>query len=169
MPDKAITCCFSGHRASKLPWGQFEADPRCVLLKQQIYDAVEAVYESGVRHFICGMANGCDLYFGEAVLRLKSLKDNVTLEAAIPYSGQAEHWKGSVKDRWNRVYHGSDSITVISQTYTRDCMNRRNRYMVDHSSVLIAAYNGDSGGTQNTILYALRSNCEIIQIPVDQQ
>lgn len=168
MPNQSITCCFTGHRAAKLPWGFYEADPRCIKLKQQIYDTAEAVYASGIRHFICGMANGCDMYFGEAILQLKLAYPDVILEAAIPYSGQADHWKEPEKSRWQRLYDNSDYITVVSQDYTKDCMNKRNRYMVDHSSVLIAAYNGTKGGTQNTMLYAIRSKCEVIQIPVDE-
>ena len=90
MPDIETTCCFTGHRASKLPWKYREDDLRCIRLKQQIYDTVEAVYDSGIRHYICGMANGCDLYFGEAVLQLRQLHPDITLEAAVPYEGQAK-------------------------------------------------------------------------------
>ena len=64
------TCCFTGHRSAKLPWGANENDPRCLRLKSDLADAVEAVYEGGVRHFICGMAEGCDIFFGEAVAAL---------------------------------------------------------------------------------------------------
>ena len=169
MFDRNITCSFTGHRASKLPWGFHENDPRCITLKQQIYDAVEAVYDSGIRHFICGMANGCDMYFGEAILQLKETHKDVTLEAAIPFAGQADHWKEPEKLRWQNIYNKSDYITIVSKTYTRECMNKRNRYMVDHSSILIAAYNGSKGGTQNTILYAIRSKCEVIQIYLDEK
>ncbi len=167
MPEINLSCCFTGHRATKLPWGFDELDPRCVQLKQQIYDAVEAVYDSGIRHYICGMANGCDMYFGEAVLALKQLHPEVTLEAAIPYAGQADHWKPAEKSRWQRIADHSEYVTVVSQTYTRDCMHRRNEYMVDHSNLLIAAFNGEKGGTMNTILYAIRSKKEVIQIPVE--
>ena len=169
MPDRNISCSFTGHRAAKLPWGFHEDDPRCIKLKQQIYDAIEAVYDSGIRHYICGMANGCDMYFGEAVLTLKQHKKDVTLEAAIPFSGQADHWKEPEKTRWHNIYAQSDFITVVSKTYTKDCMNKRNHYMVDHSSVLIAAYNGSKGGTQNTMLYAIRNKCEVIQIYIDEK
>lgn len=63
MPEREHTCCFTGYREYKLPWGSDESDPRCRKLQQQIFDAVDAVYADGIRHFICGMANGCDLYF----------------------------------------------------------------------------------------------------------
>ena len=34
-------------------------------------DAVLLAYQEGYRHFLCGMAQGCDLYFCEAVLALR--------------------------------------------------------------------------------------------------
>ena len=34
------TCCFTGHRPSKLPWGTREEDPRCVALKGRIAAAL---------------------------------------------------------------------------------------------------------------------------------
>lgn len=169
MPDIQTTCCFTGHRAAKLPWKYNEADSRCIQLKTQIYDAVEAVYEAGIRHYICGMANGGDLYFGEAVLQLRKKHPEITLEAAIPYAGQAEHWSPALRTRWQTLSEESDYQTLVSQVYTPDCMHRRNQYMVDNSSVVIAAFNGSSGGTMNTLLYAIRSKREIIQIPVDAE
>ena len=166
MPDIATTCCFTGHRASKLPWKYQEEDPRCLVLKQQIFDAVEAVYDAGVRHYICGMANGCDLYFGEAVVQLRQSHPDITLEAAVPYEGQAKGWPSEQRQRWEQLLGCCDFRTVVSRDYTPDCMHRRNQYMVDNSSILIAAYNGSSGGTLNTLLYAIRQKREVIQIPV---
>ena len=166
MIDKANTCCFTGHRASKLPWGFNEADERCLRLKTGIADAVEAVYSSGVRHFICGMANGADFYFCEAALSLRNQMKTLTIEAAIPWEGQSSGWPKAEKLRYDGLVSGCDFQTLVGREYTQDCMMRRNRYMVDSSAVLIAAYSGMSGGTMRTLLYAMRQGLEIIQLPV---
>ena len=92
MRGKPSTCCFTGHRPEKLPWGSDETDPRCKALKQKLQDAVSAAYDEGMRHFICGMARGCDFYFAEAVLALRAEKQDVTLEAAVPCPTQADNW-----------------------------------------------------------------------------
>ena len=47
MPERENTCCFTGHREYKLPWGSDENDPRCRKLQQQLFDAVDAVYAVG--------------------------------------------------------------------------------------------------------------------------
>ena len=86
MPARQESCCFTGHRPAKLPWGYNERDPRCVRLKERIADAVLLAYQEGYRHFLCGMAQGCDLYFCEAVLALRERYPEVTVEAAIQFS-----------------------------------------------------------------------------------
>ena len=55
MRGRQSACCFTGHRPGKLPWRYNEEDLRCVSLKARIADAVEAAYQEGFRHFLCGM------------------------------------------------------------------------------------------------------------------
>lgn len=166
--EKSATCTFTGHRENKLPWRGNEDDPRCLRLKRRIFDAAEAVWHGGVRHYICGMATGCDFYFAEAVLALRAQHPEVTLEAAIPCEGQSAPWTEAQRRRYDRLVAECDYRTVIRQSYTPDCMLRRNRYMVDASGVLIAAYSGAPGGTRSTLLYALRQGLEIIELPVEE-
>ena len=56
-------------------------------------------------------------------------------------------------------------MTYVSDTeYFNGCMQKRNQYMVDTSSVLIAVYDGVSGGTKNTVEYAKKKDKKIIVI-----
>jgi len=165
---KLTTCCFTGHRAEKLPWRQNERDPRCLALKAGIADVLSSLYAAGCRHFICGMATGCDMYFGEAVVALRSEHPDVFLEAAIPYEGQSERWDEASRQRYFRLAEECDKQSILHHSYTPDCMIDRNRYMVDHSDVLLAAYNGSPGGTQATMLYAMRKGLDIIEIPMEK-
>ena len=59
--DRESACCFTGHRPDKLPWGTDERDLRCLALKVALAAALDRAYEAGIRHFLCGMARGCDL------------------------------------------------------------------------------------------------------------
>jgi uncharacterized phage-like protein YoqJ len=166
--EKELTCAFTGHREGKLPWRGDETDARCIALKQSMDDALQAVYAAGIRHFICGMATGCDTYFCEALIRLRQEHKDVSIEAAIPWEGQSQLWNAAQKVRYDRLVSECDYQTVVQSQYTDDCLIRRNRYMVDNASVLIAAYDGKSGGTRSTILYAMRSGIEVIQLPIQE-
>lgn len=167
MSDREISCCFSGHRPQQLPWGAREDDPRCTALHREIAARLEGIYQAGYRHFICGMALGCDMYFAEEVIALRELHRDVTLEAAVPCGTQAEKWSRQQRMRYNRLLDASDKVTVLQYDYSPDCMQRRNRYMVDNSSLLLACFNGSPSGTMNTIVYARRQGLKTIIIDID--
>ena len=158
------TCCFSGYRPEKLPWGANEDDPRCKKLKETIHSKTEQIHLSGIKHFICGMARGSDTYFCEAVLALREEYPEITLEAAIPFEGQAAKWREDERRRYDGLVSKCDQVTYVSPHYTKSCMQRRNRYMVDNSSILLAVHDGKRGGTNNTIKYAQRRGLEIIEL-----
>ena len=166
MRGRQYSCCFTGHRPGKLPWGYAEEDPRCRLLKGRIADAVEGAYQEGFQHFLCGMAMGCDLYFCEAVLELRSRHPDVTVEAAIPCHTQADAWPAAQRERYRRLVKACNFETVVSQQYSASCMQRRDRYMVDHAALLIAAFDGSPGGTRYTVEYAMRRGLEIVDLPI---
>lgn len=155
------SCCFTGHRPDKLPWGTQEKDPRCLRLKEALDQAVERAYQAGSRHFMCGMARGGDLYFAEAVLSLRERRDGVTLEGVRPCESQADSWPAEERIRYQAILDRCDFETLIQHNYDRFCMMRRNRYMVDRAARIIAIYNGEpKGGTAQTLAYALRKKLE---------
>lgn len=166
MRARQESCCFTGHRPGKLPWGYHESDPRCLALKRRIADAVAAAYDQGFRHFLCGMALGCDLYFCEAVLALRKEHPDVTVEAAIPCPTQADAWPAGERERYRRLVAACDFETVVSAKYTSACMQRRDRYMVDHASLLIAVFDGTPGGTRYTVEYAMSRGVSIVDLAV---
>lgn len=162
MHQKENSCCFTGHRPMKLPWGTNENDPRCFALKAELAARLEAAYQLGYRRFICGMAIGCDMYFAEAVLELRRVYPDVLLEAAIPCGSQPDKWCRKDRLRYNTLIDSADEVNVLQVEYSADCMMKRNYYMVDKSSMLIACYDGKPGGTMKTILYAQRAGLDVI-------
>ena len=160
--ERSQTCCFTGHRPAKLPWGSDERDPRCLALKRSILRELERLYRLGYRHFISGMALGCDLYFAEAVLELKEIYPAITLEAALPCSGQADRWSEEYRRRWQSIVDACDLETVVQEHYDRWCMLRRDRYIVDRSAAVLAAFDDTPGGTKYTLDYAAKQQLDIL-------
>lgn len=149
------TCTFTGHRPQHLPFGMNEDDERCTdlkeTLKEQIINLIEA---EDVTHFITGMALGVDLYAAEIVLDLKACYPNITLESAIPCETQAVKWSMAQRERYYDIAAQCDKETMLQSHYSPDCMDKRNRYMVDHADFIIAVWDGRPSGTGKTVTYA---------------
>lgn len=163
--QKHYTCCFTGHRPNKLPFGYDEQDERCIKIKNQLKSQIVAlITQKDVTHFITGMALGIDLICAEIVIELKEKYPFITLESAIPYEEQAANWTDEQRDRYYRIAELCDKETLLQYHYNKWCFQNRNRYMVDKSDFIIAVWNGERSGTANTVKYAESQNKEIIII-----
>lgn len=156
------TCCFTGHRPDKLPWGLDESDPRCAAIKRSLTRELERLYRRGFRHYISGLALGCDLYFAEAALALREQHPDLTVEGAVPCPTQADRWPEHQRLRRQDILARCDLETLVQQHYDRFCMFRRDRYMVDRSAAVLAVFDGTQGGTQYTLNYAAAKKLEIL-------
>ena len=159
------TCAFTGHRPQNLPFGFNEEDERCInvkkVLREQIINLIE---NEGITHFISGMAIGVDMYAAEIVLGLKASYLGITLESAIPCESQSAKWSEVLRDRYFDIASKCDKETLIQTHYSPDCMDKRNRYMVDHADVLIAVWDGSPSGTGKTVRYAHQQGKPVIII-----
>ena len=55
----------------------------------------------------------------------------------------------------HRVKYKIHFITILGGVFdSEDVYQLRNQWMIDHSSKVIAVYDGQPGGTRNTIMYA---------------
>ena len=156
------TCCITGHRPEKLAFGYDESHPDCIALKENLSDCVRRLIEWGYTTFISGMAQGSDIFFAEAVLSARQAHKAIRLLAAVPYKGQERRWAPAYKRRYRSILRRADEVVVLSPHYQQGCFMHRNRFMVDNSSLLIAVYTGQGGGTGNTISYAASKDLSIL-------
>ena len=70
------------------------------------------------------------------------------------------------RERYFTLVERCDDETMLQRHYDRGCMLRRNRYLVDHASMLIAVYDGMLGGTMYTITYAMKREVEVVILDV---
>lgn len=160
---KNRTACATGHRPQKLPWGFNEEDEACIKVKTQTREAVLYAINCGYKYFISGMALGFDIIFAEIVLSLKQQYD-IELICAVPCKTQSRSWNEEQKTRYQKIIKSANKVRCIFDTYTRWCMHERNKYMVENSSLIIALYDGSSGGTKNTVELAKKKGLQVIEI-----
>lgn len=154
-------CAFTGHRPQKLPFGFNEADASCIALKSLLHARIEDLIGQGYAHFLSGGAMATDTWAAEAVLDLQKKYPWIVLEMVSPFDGQTDHWNAEYKARHDRLFEEADIVTIISHEYTKSCMFRRNRYLVENADLLLAVYDGQPGGTAMTIQYATELGLEI--------
>ena len=160
--------CFTGHRPQRLPCGFNEEHPVCLRIKSQLKRLIIGVIEKkNVTRFISGCALGTDLWAAEIVLELKEEYPNITLEAAIPCKNQTVGWNVKNKERYVRMLSQCDAITILQERYTYDCMQNRNKYMVDKADYVIAVWNRKPSGTGKTIRYAIDCGKPVYYVDVN--
>jgi len=160
---KFYTCCFSGHRPKNLPWKYNEKSNDFLKFKLSLQKIIEKTIEHGYFYFISGMALGIDIICAELILELKKKHPHIQLECAIPCKNQTKKWSNQYITRYNNILTKSDTIYYITNNdYTNNCMQLRNKYMIEQSSLLIAIYNGSNGGTKQTIQYARQNKLNVI-------
>ncbi len=146
------TCCFTGPRMFKLNFGS-EDSSDCICFKKKIKDEIYLLYKRGFRKFISGMADGTDTFCAEAVIELKKIYPDVYLELALPYNSISR----KTDMRFLKISALADKVTMVNNKYSPDCYYKRNKYMVDHSDLLLAVFS-ESGGTAYTIKYAAKTD-----------
>ena len=171
--DKASTCCFTGHRRRDLP---FEGD----ISKQGVKNLISTVhllcheaYGRGIRTFITGMAEGSDIICGSVIMDLMHSEDHPGIEliCALPYEDQIREIK-LPKDRYiySLLLRMASAVVVTGNADDSGRYRRRNKFMVDNSSELIAIYKQKQrgSGTLQTINMAKRNGLDMHVIELDK-
>ena len=157
------TIGFTGHRPNSLPWKFNESAPSCIAFKKDLYSMLEKAIQNGWTSFITGMAIGFDTIAAETVLELKKKYKDVKLFGAIPNQGQEDKWSDDDKARYHKLIKKLDGYEICSESYAgAETMYKRNRFIVDHSSVIVALWNGSPRtGTANTVNYAKKQGRKV--------
>lgn len=117
-----------------------------------------------ITNMYCGMADGCDIAYGLAARALKIEGYQVRLHCVLP----CKNYNSS--NRWYKELHEcADEWIELSDEFYKGCDNARDQYMVDHSDILYAVWDGNkTGGVWSTIRKAQKKNIEIIYYPKEK-
>lgn len=98
------------------------------------------------------MALGVDQDFAYVCVELA-----IPFTAAIPFVGQESRWTEDSQRFYYELLVAADDVIVVSPGgYASWKMQVRNEWMVDHCDLLIAVWDGTSGGTRNCVSYATK-------------
>lgn len=136
----------TGHRPDKLGGYSDKVFSKLVSLAEQVLDKYNP------EKVLTGMALGWDQAVAQACIN-----KNIDFIACVPFLGQEGNWPEESQIKYKQLLSRASEIIYVSDPgFSAEKMQIRNEYMVDHSDLLIALWNGSKGGTKNCIDYAKR-------------
>lgn len=129
----------------------------------KLEEIFKVLIKKGYNRFLVGMAIGFDTLCFNILEKLRE-KHEIKIIACIPCLEQDKYFTESQKTEYARMVKSADEKRIFSEKYTSYCMHRRNCYMVDKSSVLVAYLRKSFGGTYNTVKYAEKQKKLIVNI-----
>ncbi len=156
MISRSQTCCFTGHRT--IPTEQYEP------LKERLTATIKSLIGQDVLYYGAGGALGFDTLAAQCIIEQRENNPSIKLILVLPCYSQAKKWRVEDQQTYEAIKAQADKIVYTSKEYTRDCMYRRNRHLVDYSGICVCYKTKDSGGTAYTVDYATRQGLEIINL-----
>ncbi|MBE6600171.1 MAG: DUF1273 domain-containing protein [Ruminococcaceae bacterium] len=153
-------CCFTGHRKID--------DEEITKLPSKLDREIEKLYSLGVREFRAGGAIGFDTLAALKVLAFRKTHPDVRLSLILPCRDQDRRWNDYDKRILRYTVECADSVLYIENTYTQDCMHRRNRALVRGADHCIAYVTRNEGGSAYTLNIARREGLTVTNLGDDQ-
>ena len=150
------TCCFTGHR--KLPSKKIQN------IMLNLNREVTRLIETGITTFISGGALGFDQMAACLIASKKEMGYDIKLVMALPCHGQESAWSEKEKQLYQYLLEVADEVKYISESYSDDCMKKRNQYMVNQSAFCICALLRNRSGTGQTVRMARLENCHVVNV-----
>jgi uncharacterized phage-like protein YoqJ len=153
---KEKTVCFTGHRTIPMlkKWK----------IEKKLKETLEALIENGYCYFGAGGALGFDTIAAQTVLGLKKKHPEIKLILVLPCKNQTRGWEEKDVSVYESIIEQADKVVYTQEHYDRGCMFKRNRHLVDNSSVCVAYLTEEKGGTAYTVNYANQKGVKVINI-----
>lgn len=150
--NKARACSLTGHRIVNKD-----------LDRKKLNDLFYQLIDKGFDTFLIGMALGFDTLCFNMLAKIREQKD-IKLIACIPCEKQDYKFSIKQKQEYQQMLSIADEKIYVSKEYNAYCMQKRNRFMVDNSSVLVAYLRQEKTGTSYTVNYAIKKDVCIIKV-----
>ncbi len=153
---KEKTVCFTGHRTIPMlkKWK----------IEKKLKETLEALIDNGYCYFGAGGALGFDTIAAQTVLGLKKKHPEIKLILVLPCKNQTRGWEEKDVSVYESIIEQADKVVYTQEHYDRGCMFKRNRHLVDNSSVCVAYLMEEKGGTAYTVNYANQKGVKVINI-----
>lgn len=165
LAPRSACVALTGYRPEKFRsvWPSGGAEDR---VRRLARPAIKALYAEGGRRFLCGMAEGFDLWVAAEVLALRDtgVCPEAEIVAVVPFAGHGDRCGAAFRPLYAAVWGRASQRFLLSDGYTVDCFHRRNDFLVGHAGTLLCFYTGLRGGTAYTVSRAEREGLRVVNL-----
>lgn len=158
---------FTGHRPHKLGGYNDRTNFKSKfdkLVMKIFTDNFMNEFRNNNLEIITGMALGVDTWAAYFAISCK-----IPFRAYIPFSGQEKMWPTESQSMYRLLLTKASKIKYICDPgYAAWKMQKRNEAMINDCDILVAIWDGTSGGTGNCVKYAQSIKKQIVRFnPLD--
>ncbi|MBN3961746.1 SLOG family protein [Nostoc sp. NMS8] len=129
-------------------------------IKDGINQLIDFALDKGITEFFNGMAIGIDQLIAQVLIERE-----LNWTAVIPCQNQDRLWNLQQKVKYKKLLKSASEQIVLYPEYTPGVMQARNQWMVKHSDICLAVYDGRlTGGTALSVNMAIAHNLPIINL-----
>ena len=163
-----MSCCgLIGQNLNLFPYGYDGHEPKCLKIKSLLLQQIRLLSDSGVTDFIIGCSTAVEIWAAEEIIRMMRYDNAIKLHCIIPNDNQKLFSQEQLTDEYNIILNQcTDSITIEAPD-AEQYKERTNRYLVNHSDILVVIYDSYRGGQSamlHTIEYANTKKCKLIHL-----
>jgi len=182
--DRSRTICFTGHREISI--ADYRNNPHSrhltvASVRLMLCRYISMAVESGYTTFISGLAEGTDLWAADYVLCHKRRNPDIRLIGVMPYLKHSKYFRPSYRETLKNIELRADLLlstemnpdmvygSNAGENRSPDLYRRRNYFMCDNSSAVIAFFDGANyrSGTAQTVSYAKRCGLPVYSFGTD--
>ena len=158
LPDNpSQVCCFTGHRDIS-PEKEALLSPLLTLTLRNL------LLDRGFTDYLCGGAVGFDMIAAEHFLSLRDQYHTGKLHLLLPFPGYDDRWPTEARERLRILMDRADSVLYAADHSFPGVYYKRDRMLVNLSSLCVAYLTRSRGGTYYTVSYAYDAKKEIINL-----
>jgi len=160
-------CGLIGQNFNLYPYGYDGHEPRCLKIKSLLSQQIRLLYDGGVTDFIIGCSTAVEIWAAEEIIRMMRHDSTIKLHCVKSNDNQKLFFSKQLTDKYNIILQQCTDSTTIEAPDSEQYKEHANKYLVNHSDVLLIIYDSYRGG-QSTMLhiieYAKLKKCQIIQL-----
>lgn len=147
---KLKVCCIISNYPQDKYYNLFLDKHYYILLRLKLSERfIHMIKEFNVTQFISGINLGAEQCAVEALIELKKKYPSIMVECVLPYENQSSSWTELQRDKYFSIMEKIDKETMLQYHYTKDCMIKRDEYMVSKAKFIIKICDNDNNGVDD--------------------